>query len=228
MQIWPLLFKLVSTTVCLHVCSGNAICNSGWRCCSLWAGSVWGHSSHHQHRTAADQAEGTQSHRYVMWLCLSVWSGWKFVLYYSFSLSQNVLSAVSGLQHVVYAGSDEVCRADYPQSLAMHSIQEVMELGTKPEHCKQHAKQLFIQPNWIDSQADTQYLSFCVCVSLSVSKEYKRPTASDLAVVMYTSGSTGKPKGVKMQHSNLIAGMAGQCQRIPGLGWATVTPGPVH
>uniref|UniRef100_A0A8C1V1K1 long-chain-fatty-acid--CoA ligase n=1 Tax=Cyprinus carpio TaxID=7962 RepID=A0A8C1V1K1_CYPCA len=82
---------------------------------------------------------------------------------------KNVLSAVSGLQHVVYAGSDE-------------------------------------------------YLSFCVCVSLSVSKEYKRPTASDLAVVMYTSGSTGKPKGVKMQHSNLIAGMAGQCQRIPGLG----------
>uniref|UniRef100_A0A8C1V0Q4 long-chain-fatty-acid--CoA ligase n=1 Tax=Cyprinus carpio TaxID=7962 RepID=A0A8C1V0Q4_CYPCA len=87
---------------------------------------------------------------------------------------KNVLSAVSGLQHVVYAGSDEV--------------------------------------------SDTQYLSFCVCVSLSVSKEYKRPTASDLAVVMYTSGSTGKPKGVKMQHSNLIAGMAGQCQRIPGLG----------
>ncbi|KTF86819.1 hypothetical protein cypCar_00006730 [Cyprinus carpio] len=98
---------------------------------------------------------------------------------------KNVLSAVSGLQHVVYAGSDEVCRADYPQSLAMHSIQEVMELGTKPEN---------------------------------LSKEYKRPTASDLAVVMYTSGSTGKPKGVKMQHSNLIAGMAGQCQRIPGLG----------
>uniref|UniRef100_A0A8C2ET36 long-chain-fatty-acid--CoA ligase n=1 Tax=Cyprinus carpio TaxID=7962 RepID=A0A8C2ET36_CYPCA len=61
-------------------------------------------------------------------------------------------------------------------------------------------------------------LFLCVCVSLSVSKEYKRPTASDLAVVMYTSGSTGKPKGVKMQHSNLIAGMAGQCQRIPGLG----------
>uniref|UniRef100_A0A8C2EUT1 long-chain-fatty-acid--CoA ligase n=1 Tax=Cyprinus carpio TaxID=7962 RepID=A0A8C2EUT1_CYPCA len=39
-----------------------------------------------------------------------------------------------------------------------------------------------------------------------------------IILVMYTSGSTGKPKGVKMQHSNLIAGMAGQCQRIPGLG----------
>uniref|UniRef100_A0A671LZQ2 long-chain-fatty-acid--CoA ligase n=1 Tax=Sinocyclocheilus anshuiensis TaxID=1608454 RepID=A0A671LZQ2_9TELE len=75
---------------------------------------------------------------------------------------KNVLSAVSGLQHVIYAGSDE-------------------------------------------------YLSF-------LSKEYERPTASDLAVVMYTSGSTGKPKGVKMQHNNLIAGMAGQCERIPGLG----------
>ncbi|XP_053555276.1 long-chain-fatty-acid--CoA ligase 4 isoform X2 [Bombina bombina] len=46
----------------------------------------------------------------------------------------------------------------------------------------------------------------------------RRPVPSDLAVVMYTSGSTGKPKGVMMIHSNLIAGMAGQCERIPGLG----------
>ncbi|XP_077335161.1 long-chain-fatty-acid--CoA ligase 4 isoform X1 [Lithobates pipiens] len=45
-----------------------------------------------------------------------------------------------------------------------------------------------------------------------------RPLPTDLAVVMYTSGSTGKPKGVMMIHSNLIAGMAGQCERIPGLG----------
>ncbi|XP_069748938.1 long-chain-fatty-acid--CoA ligase 4 isoform X2 [Narcine bancroftii] len=45
-----------------------------------------------------------------------------------------------------------------------------------------------------------------------------RPVTSDLAVVMYTSGSTGRPKGVMMVHSNLIAGMTGQCQRIPDLG----------
>ncbi|XP_048400230.1 long-chain-fatty-acid--CoA ligase 4 isoform X2 [Stegostoma tigrinum] len=45
-----------------------------------------------------------------------------------------------------------------------------------------------------------------------------RPVPSDLAVVMYTSGSTGRPKGVMMVHSNLIAGMTGQCQRIPELG----------
>ncbi|XP_068107229.1 long-chain-fatty-acid--CoA ligase 4 isoform X2 [Hyperolius riggenbachi] len=44
------------------------------------------------------------------------------------------------------------------------------------------------------------------------------PLSSDLAVVMYTSGSTGRPKGVMMIHSNLIAGMTGQCERIPGLG----------
>uniref|UniRef100_A0A673YGE0 long-chain-fatty-acid--CoA ligase n=1 Tax=Salmo trutta TaxID=8032 RepID=A0A673YGE0_SALTR len=41
---------------------------------------------------------------------------------------------------------------------------------------------------------------------------------TDLAVVMYTSGSTGRPKGVMIIHSNLIAGMTGQCERIPGLG----------
>uniref|UniRef100_A0A8C5QJ41 long-chain-fatty-acid--CoA ligase n=2 Tax=Leptobrachium leishanense TaxID=445787 RepID=A0A8C5QJ41_9ANUR len=46
-----------------------------------------------------------------------------------------------------------------------------------------------------------------------------RPLPSDLAVVMYTSGSTGRPKGVMIIHSNLIAGMAGQCERIPGLGF---------
>ncbi|XP_056313653.1 long-chain-fatty-acid--CoA ligase 4b [Danio aesculapii] len=98
---------------------------------------------------------------------------------------KNVLCAVSGLQHVIYVGSGEVHQADYPQSLIIHSMQEVTELGAKPEN---------------------------------LNVEYERPSASDLAVVMYTSGSTGNPKGVKMQHSNLIAGMAGQCQRIPGLG----------
>ncbi|CAM4613203.1 unnamed protein product [Leuciscus chuanchicus] len=45
-----------------------------------------------------------------------------------------------------------------------------------------------------------------------------KPVPSDLAVIMYTSGSTGRPKGVMIIHSNLIAGMAGQCERIPGLG----------
>ncbi|XP_006033625.1 long-chain-fatty-acid--CoA ligase 4 isoform X4 [Alligator sinensis] len=45
-----------------------------------------------------------------------------------------------------------------------------------------------------------------------------RPIPTDLALVMYTSGSTGRPKGVMMMHKNLIAGMTGQCERIPGLG----------
>ncbi|XP_034637459.1 long-chain-fatty-acid--CoA ligase 4 isoform X1 [Trachemys scripta elegans] len=45
-----------------------------------------------------------------------------------------------------------------------------------------------------------------------------KPVPTDLALVMYTSGSTGRPKGVMMMHKNLIAGMTGQCERIPGLG----------
>ncbi|KAL0994291.1 hypothetical protein UPYG_G00120290 [Umbra pygmaea] len=52
----------------------------------------------------------------------------------------------------------------------------------------------------------------------NLSVVWKKPQPTDLAVVMYTSGSTGRPKGVMIIHSNLIAGMTGQCQRIPGLG----------
>ncbi|XP_068181482.1 long-chain-fatty-acid--CoA ligase 4 isoform X2 [Antennarius striatus] len=52
----------------------------------------------------------------------------------------------------------------------------------------------------------------------NVGREITKPQPSDLAVVMYTSGSTGRPKGVMIVHSNLIAGMTGQCERIPGLG----------
>ncbi|KAF7654407.1 hypothetical protein LDENG_00070130 [Lucifuga dentata] len=52
----------------------------------------------------------------------------------------------------------------------------------------------------------------------NMGKPIVKPQPSDLAVVMYTSGSTGRPKGVMIIHSNLIAGMAGQCERIPGLG----------
>lgn len=53
---------------------------------------------------------------------------------------------------------------------------------------------------------------------LTARREIVKPLPSDLAVVMYTSGSTGRPKGVMIVHSNLIAGMTGQCERIPGLG----------
>lgn len=54
--------------------------------------------------------------------------------------------------------------------------------------------------------------------SLAVNLEIVKPKPADLAVIMYTSGSTGRPKGVMIVHSNLIAGMTGQCERIPGLG----------
>lgn len=52
----------------------------------------------------------------------------------------------------------------------------------------------------------------------NLNREIVRPIPSDLAVIMYTSGSTGRPKGVVIVHSNLISGMTGQCERIPGLG----------
>ncbi|XP_054647252.1 long-chain-fatty-acid--CoA ligase 4 [Dunckerocampus dactyliophorus] len=52
----------------------------------------------------------------------------------------------------------------------------------------------------------------------NMGQENVKPQPSDLAVVMYTSGSTGRPKGVMIVHSNLVAGMTGQCERIPNLG----------
>ncbi|XP_036412126.1 long-chain-fatty-acid--CoA ligase 3b [Colossoma macropomum] len=45
----------------------------------------------------------------------------------------------------------------------------------------------------------------------------RHPLPSDIAVIMYTSGSTGIPKGVMISHRNIIAGVTGMAERIPGL-----------
>ncbi|XP_057255427.1 long-chain-fatty-acid--CoA ligase 4 isoform X1 [Pezoporus wallicus] len=98
---------------------------------------------------------------------------------------KTALPQVSCLKHIIYVDNRSINKAEYPETLEIHSMQTVEELGAKPENSS-------IQPS--------------------------RPAPSDLALVMYTSGSTGRPKGVMMVHKNLIAGMTGQCERIPGLG----------
>ncbi|XP_072519112.1 long-chain-fatty-acid--CoA ligase 4 [Salminus brasiliensis] len=98
---------------------------------------------------------------------------------------KSVLLQIPNLKHIIYVDNKSINTAGYPESIQIHSMQSVKELGAKPEN---------------------------------LNREIVRPIPSDLAVIMYTSGSTGRPKGVVIVHSNLIAGMTGQCERIPGLG----------
>ncbi|XP_056397045.1 long-chain-fatty-acid--CoA ligase 4 isoform X2 [Hyla sarda] len=98
---------------------------------------------------------------------------------------KGVLSQISNIKCIIYVGKKNIDKAEYPADRELYHIEEVEELGAKPEN---------------------------------LNNPPSRPLPTDLAVVMYTSGSTGRPKGVMMIHSNLIAGMAGQCERIPGLG----------
>ncbi|NXP45208.1 ACSL4 ligase, partial [Heliornis fulica] len=98
---------------------------------------------------------------------------------------KTALPQVSCLKHIIYVDKKTINKSEYPESVEIHSMQTVEELGAKPENAS-------VPPS--------------------------RPVPTDLALVMYTSGSTGRPKGVMMQHKNLIAGMTGQCERIPGLG----------
>ncbi|XP_044161408.1 long-chain-fatty-acid--CoA ligase 4 isoform X1 [Bufo gargarizans] len=98
---------------------------------------------------------------------------------------KGVLSQIGNIKHIVHVGKKNINKSEYPADIEVHSIEQIEELGAKPEN---------------------------------LNNPPSRPLPSDLAVVMYTSGSTGRPKGVMMIHSNLIAGMAGQCERIPGLG----------
>lgn len=99
---------------------------------------------------------------------------------------KSVLPQIPNLKHIIYVDNKSISStAGYPETIQIHSMQSVKELGAKPEN---------------------------------LNREIVRPIPSDLAVIMYTSGSTGRPKGVVIVHSNLIAGMTGQCERIPGLG----------
>uniref|UniRef100_A0A8B9JZ54 long-chain-fatty-acid--CoA ligase n=1 Tax=Astyanax mexicanus TaxID=7994 RepID=A0A8B9JZ54_ASTMX len=105
--------------------------------------------------------------------------------YINHNIRSSVLPQIPNLKHIIYVDNKSISTAGYPETIQIHSMQSVKELGAKPEN---------------------------------LNREIVRPIPSDLAVIMYTSGSTGRPKGVVIVHSNLIAGMTGQCERIPGLG----------
>ncbi|NXS11592.1 ACSL4 ligase, partial [Neodrepanis coruscans] len=99
---------------------------------------------------------------------------------------------------------------NFPRECSAWSL--LMYFRTISQLCSQ-AVQYFNSADLVIEELITVFL-LCFAASILPS----RPVPTDLALVMYTSGSTGRPKGVMMMHKNLIAGMTGQCERIPGLG----------
>ncbi|GAB1303181.1 Long-chain-fatty-acid--CoA ligase 4 [Apodemus speciosus] len=130
---------------------------------------------------------------------------------------------INCVKHIIYVDNKTINRAEYPEGLEIHSMQSVEELGAKPENSRFSLCSPGCPGTPSIDQADLELRDPPASASRvlglkSASVPPNRPTPSDMAIVMYTSGSTGRPKGVMMHHSNLIAGMTGQCERIPGLG----------
>lgn len=142
-----------------------------------------------------------------------------------------MLPLIPKLKHVIYVDQKKMKAEGYPAGLNTHSMQAVQELGALPENSaytsdldvllsrekKKHTR------NNNPARFETSLIKVLTLfnkrrVCPAVGRPVVKPQPSDLAMVMYTSGSTGRPKGVMIVHSNLIAGMTGQCERIPQLG----------
>lgn len=66
-------------------------------------------------------------------MCLNP-CGYCFDCAFSVRPTQNVLTQIPKLKHVIYVDQKKVSTEGYPDELAIHSMRAVQELGQRPEN----------------------------------------------------------------------------------------------
>ncbi|XP_014784334.1 long-chain-fatty-acid--CoA ligase 4 [Octopus bimaculoides] len=140
-------------------------------------------------------------------------------LAYNFPLV--TLYSTLGEKAIVHGINESEVNVVFTSATLLPKVKNVLSRVSKVNRLVYMADQKKIPSHDISPSVSINSLSEVIDIGSKVSPNDSKPLKpqkNDIAVMMYTSGSTGRPKGVLISHANLMAGMSGQCSRIPNLG----------